>query len=82
MLFFVEYLGVSFVTFILDNIECPPDTDADDQIPELFTNLIIAYNLQFTAYNENIILKALAARSMAKALIERLLLLLNREGEF
>ncbi|KAK9711317.1 SPIN90/Ldb17, leucine-rich domain [Popillia japonica] len=76
-----EYLGVPFVTFVLDNIECPPDTDADDQIPELFTNLIIAYNLQFQICNENIILKALSERSMAKALIERLLLLLNREED-
>lgn len=77
-----EYLGVPFVTFVLDNIECPPDTDADDQIPELFTNLIIAYNLQFAVCNENIILKALTERSMAKAFIERLLLLLNREGKY
>lgn len=76
-----EYLGVPFVTFILDNIEYPPDTDADDQIPDLFTNLIIAYNLQFMAFSENIILKSLAERSVAKAFIERLLLLLNREGK-
>ncbi|KRT80070.1 SH3 domain-containing protein, partial [Oryctes borbonicus] len=76
-----EYLGVPFVTFVLDNIECPPDTDADDQIPELFTNLITAYNLQFTVCSENLILKALSERSVAKALIERLLLLLNREED-
>jgi len=78
---FVEHLGVDFISFLFDLIENPPDTDVEEQIPDLFLNLILAYNLQFTASGENLMLKALLQRRLAKAFTEKTLLLLNREGE-
>lgn len=66
--------------FILNNVESPPDTDVDEQIPDLFLNLIISYNLQFILESDNMVLKALSGRKVAKIFTEKILLLLNREG--
>ncbi|XP_048510849.1 NCK-interacting protein with SH3 domain isoform X2 [Athalia rosae] len=76
----LEQLGTDFIAFLLDLIENPPDTDMDDQIPELFLNLVLSYNLQFTT-SENMVLNALKQRTVAKTFTEKILLLLNREGE-
>jgi len=65
----------------LDLIETPPDTDLEDQIPDLFVNLILSYNLQFTT-SENIVLNALRERTVAKTFTEKILFLFNREGKF
>lgn len=73
-------MGVSFLTFLLDNIEYPPDTDVDEQIPDLFLSLISSFNLQFESSAENIVLTALEKRDVAKTFTEKILLLLNREG--
>lgn len=75
-----EQLGPDFIAFILDLIENPPDMDLEDQIPDLFVNLILSYNLQFTN-SENIVLNALKERTVAKNFTEKILLLFNREGE-
>lgn len=71
---------MDFIEFLFELIENPPDTDLDDQIPDLFVNLILSYNLQFMA-SENIVLNALKGRSNAKVFTEKILFLLNREGE-
>ncbi|XP_023720301.1 NCK-interacting protein with SH3 domain isoform X2 [Cryptotermes secundus] len=76
----MEHLGLDFVSFLFDLIECPPDTDVEEQIPDLFVNLVLAYNLQFAADVENVMLKALLQRPLAKSFTEKTLLLLNREG--
>lgn len=76
----VEYLGQDFLAFILDNIECPPDTDLDEQIPDLFLNVIVSFNLQFEDPSSNPVLTALEYRQNAKTFCEKILLLLNREG--
>lgn len=76
-----DLLGTQFLTFILNNIENPPDTDIDDQIPDLFLNFVISFNLQFKDPNENIVLNALSGRNLAKFFTEKLLLLLNREDD-
>jgi hypothetical protein len=78
---FLEHLGLDFVSFLFDLIECPPDTDVEEQIPDLFVNLVLAYNLQFAADVENVMVKALLQRPLAKTFTEKTLLLLNREGE-
>lgn len=78
--FITEQLGSDFIAFVLDLIENPPDMDLEDQIPDLFVNLILSYNLQFTN-SENIVLNALKERSVAKNFTEKILLLFNREGE-
>lgn len=76
----LEQLGPDFITFILDLIENPPDMDLEDQIPDLFVNLILSYNLQFTN-SENIVLNALKERTVAKNFTEKILLLFNREED-
>ncbi|XP_017793381.1 PREDICTED: NCK-interacting protein with SH3 domain [Habropoda laboriosa] len=76
----LEQLGPDFITFILDLIENPPDMDLEDQIPDLFVNLILSYNLQFTN-SENIVLNALKERTVAKSFTEKILLLFNREED-
>ncbi|XP_048510850.1 NCK-interacting protein with SH3 domain isoform X3 [Athalia rosae] len=80
LLVITEQLGTDFIAFLLDLIENPPDTDMDDQIPELFLNLVLSYNLQFTT-SENMVLNALKQRTVAKTFTEKILLLLNREED-
>lgn len=80
MNFNIEQLGPDFISFLLDLIETPPDTDLEDQIPDLFINLILSYNLQFTS-SENMVLNALRERTVAKIFTEKILFLFNREGE-
>lgn len=77
----LEILGCDFMAFILNAIENPPDTDLDDQIPDLFLNFIIAFNLQFDNNQENVVLKALSQQTSAKIFTEKILLLFNREGK-
>ncbi|XP_051169755.1 NCK-interacting protein with SH3 domain isoform X2 [Leptopilina boulardi] len=74
----LEQLGMDFIEFLFELIENPPDNDLDDQIPDLFVNLILSYNLQFMA-SENIVLNALKGRTIAKIFTEKILFLLNRE---
>ncbi|XP_043470394.1 NCK-interacting protein with SH3 domain [Leptopilina heterotoma] len=76
----LEQLGMDFIEFLFELIEEPPDTDLDDQIPDLFVNLILSYNLQFMA-SENIVLNALKGRTIAKVFTEKILFLLNREED-
>lgn len=54
--------------------------DVEEQIPELFVNFILSYNLQFNAPEENVVLDAFEQRTVAKIFTEKILLLLNREG--
>ncbi|KAK7791899.1 hypothetical protein R5R35_005422 [Gryllus longicercus] len=77
----LEHLGEDFITFLFDLMESPPDTDVEEQIPDLFLNLILSYNLQFKSFTENIMLKSLLKRSIAKTFTEKILLLLNREED-
>ncbi|CAK1545316.1 unnamed protein product [Leptosia nina] len=77
-----DQLGVEFAQFLLELIESPPETDVDEQIPDLFLTLLLAYNLQFENPFENILLNALETMDNAKTFCEKILLLLNREGEF
>lgn len=74
-------LGSDFISFLLNLIETPPDTDLEDQISDLFVNLILSCNLQFTT-SENIVLNVLCERTVAKTFTEKILFLLNREGKF
>ncbi|KAK2587861.1 hypothetical protein KPH14_003958 [Odynerus spinipes] len=75
-----EQLGTEFVSFLLDLIENPPDSDLEDQIPDLFVNLILSYNLQFTT-SENPLISALKERTVAKIFTEKILFLFNREED-
>ncbi|XP_063620398.1 NCK-interacting protein with SH3 domain [Cydia splendana] len=76
-----EILGVEFAEFLLQLIENPPETDVDEQIPDLFLTLLLAYNLQFDTPVDNLLLNALESRDNAKTFCEKVLLLLNREDD-
>ncbi|XP_013195935.2 NCK-interacting protein with SH3 domain [Amyelois transitella] len=76
-----EQLGVEFAQFLLELIEDPPETDVDEQIPDLFLTLLLAYNLQFENSADNMLLNALETRDNAKTFCEKILLLLNREED-
>lgn len=78
----LEQFDVDFLIFLFNMIESPPETDIDDQIPDLFLNLILAFNLQFDVdSDENIAMIAATKLEDAKVLTEKILLLLNREGK-
>lgn len=77
---FSEHLGVDFAAFLFDIIESPPDTDVEEQLPDMFLNLVLSYNLQFISIEDNLMIQALLQRSIAKTFTEKILLLLNREG--
>lgn len=72
---------MEFAQFVLELIENPPETDVDEQIPDLFLTLLLAYNLQFEDPYDNILLNGLETRDIAKTFCEKVLLLLNREGK-
>ncbi|KAL4714574.1 hypothetical protein ACJJTC_006620 [Scirpophaga incertulas] len=76
-----EQLGVDFAQFLLELIENPPETDENEQIPDLFLTLLLAYNLQFEQPYDNLLLNALETRDNAKTFCEKALLLLNREED-
>ncbi|KAF5292273.1 hypothetical protein FQR65_LT11236 [Abscondita terminalis] len=77
----LDHMGSTFLNFIFNNIESPPDTDIEEQIPDLFLNFMLSFNLQFTSENENILLKTLEKRNTAKTFTEKILLLFNREED-
>ncbi|XP_050680775.1 NCK-interacting protein with SH3 domain isoform X1 [Leptidea sinapis] len=78
---YFEILGVEFAIFLLELIESPPETDLDEQIPDLFLTLLLAYNLQFDNPIDNMLLSALEKMDNAKTFCEKILLLLNREED-
>lgn len=79
----LEFLGVHFLRFILNNIENPPRDDIEEEIQDLFLNLVISFNLQFKTNepHDNVVLRALSERDVAKIFTEKILLLFNREED-
>ncbi|KAK5644434.1 hypothetical protein RI129_005734 [Pyrocoelia pectoralis] len=77
----LDQIGPPFLDFILNNIESPPDTDIEEQIPDLFLSFILSFNLQFDIDSDNVILNTLETRSTAKTFTEKILLLFNREED-
>jgi len=73
-------LNVGFVEFLLDGVETGLPSDEEDDVPDVFVKLILAFNLHFELPEENMVMKALASRGTAKTFTEKLLLLVNREG--
>eukprot|EP00118_Oscarella_pearsei_P015869 m.146815 g.146815 ORF g.146815 m.146815 type:complete len:700 (+) comp38454_c1_seq4:14-2113(+) len=76
-----DHWSLTFVEFLFENIESPPDCDVEEQIPDSFTNMILSYNLHFTNPQENLVMQVLGARSTAKAFSEKVLMLFNREDD-
>ena len=71
-----EQLNKKFVDFLLDNIE----NNDHEQIPDLFVNLILAFNLHYEIPSENDVMKVLGERGTAKTFTEKVMLLVNRGG--
>ena len=78
--FFSDHLNETFINFLLDGIEAPPAGEGADQIPDTFFKLILAFNLHFELPEDNIVMKVLAKRGTAKIFTEKLMLMVNREG--
>ncbi|XP_077085969.1 NCK-interacting protein with SH3 domain [Siphateles boraxobius] len=73
-----EHLNAAFLQFLLDVIEDGLPSDATEQLPDLFINLILAFNLHLSDPETNMVMQALIKRRNVKILTEKLSLLLNR----
>lgn len=75
-----EHLDASFVNYLLDSIETPLAIDEDEQIPDLFVNIVLAFNLLFLLPGDSIVMRVLAEHGTAKVFTEKVMLLVNRGG--
>ncbi|XP_073447939.1 NCK-interacting protein with SH3 domain [Aquarana catesbeiana] len=73
-----EHLNSQFIQFLLDVIEDGLPSDTTEQLPDLFINVLLAFNLHIAVPANNVIMKTLCKRPNVKILTEKLLLLLNR----
>ncbi|XP_041458098.1 NCK-interacting protein with SH3 domain-like [Lytechinus variegatus] len=73
-----DQLNADFVNFMLDCIENPPPADELDQVPDLFVNLILAFNLHLRVPADSIVMKVLAEKRNTRSFGERIMLLINR----
>uniref|UniRef100_A0AAR2LK54 SH3 domain-containing protein n=1 Tax=Pygocentrus nattereri TaxID=42514 RepID=A0AAR2LK54_PYGNA len=73
-----DHLNSSFVQFLLDVIEDGLPSDPTEQLPDLFINLLLAFNLHLTVPDSNTVMQTLIKRHNVKTLTEKILLLLNR----
>lgn len=72
-----EHLNAEFVQFLLGVVEDGLPSDPTEQLPDLFLNLLLAFNLHHTAPSINVIMQELKKKNV-KNLSEKVLLLLNR----
>uniref|UniRef100_A0A2M4ARI4 Putative coeffector of mdia rho gtpase regulates actin polymerization and cell adhesion turnover n=1 Tax=Anopheles triannulatus TaxID=58253 RepID=A0A2M4ARI4_9DIPT len=76
-----EHLRADFVIFLLNLIESPPDCDVREVLPDIMTNLILSFNLQFEHCGDNVVLDAMEQLQTAKTFTEKILMLINREED-
>ncbi|XP_061641098.1 NCK-interacting protein with SH3 domain-like [Phyllopteryx taeniolatus] len=72
-----EHLNGDFVQFLLNVVEDGHPCDPTEQLPDLFLNLVLAFNLHHTAPSSNVVMQQLKKKNV-KILSEKVLLLLNR----
>ncbi|XP_072238256.1 NCK-interacting protein with SH3 domain isoform X2 [Leuresthes tenuis] len=72
-----EHLNADFVQFLLRVVEDGLPSDPTEQLPDIFLNLLLAFNLHHTAPDNNVIMQELKQKNV-KILTEKVLLLLNR----
>lgn len=75
-----EHLNADFVEFLLTVVEDGLPSDPTEQLPDIFLNLVLAFNLHHTAPSSNVIMKELKKKNV-KILSEKVLLLLNRADD-
>ncbi|XP_053324862.1 NCK-interacting protein with SH3 domain isoform X2 [Spea bombifrons] len=73
-----EHLNSQFIRFLLDVIEDGLPSDVTEQLPDLFINVLLAFNLHIQVPANNVIMKTLCKIPNVKVFTEKLLLLLNR----
>ncbi|XP_067271203.1 NCK-interacting protein with SH3 domain-like [Pseudorasbora parva] len=73
-----EHLNAEFLQFLLDVIEDGLPSDSTEQLPDLFINLLLAFNLHLSVPETNLVMQALIKRRNVKILTEKVSLLLNR----
>ncbi|XP_060622140.2 NCK-interacting protein with SH3 domain isoform X2 [Anolis sagrei] len=73
-----EHLNSQFVQFLLDVIEDGLPSDTTEQLPDLFINVLLAFNLHIPVPEHNVIMVTLSKHPNVKIFTEKLLLLLNR----
>ncbi|KFP04932.1 NCK-interacting protein with SH3 domain, partial [Calypte anna] len=73
-----EHLNSQFVQFVLDVIEDGLPSDTTDQLPDLFVNVLLAFNLHIPVPEHSVIMTTISKHSNVKTFTEKLLLLLNR----
>uniref|UniRef100_A0A4W3K069 NCK interacting protein with SH3 domain n=1 Tax=Callorhinchus milii TaxID=7868 RepID=A0A4W3K069_CALMI len=76
-----EHLNAEFVQFLLDVVEDGLLSDSTDQLPDLFVNVMLSFNLHILVPSNNIVMTTLAKRENVKVITEKLLLLLNRADD-
>jgi hypothetical protein len=76
-----DHMKSDFVLFMLNLVECPLEDDATEFLSDVMINLLLAFNLQFDSVEENTILDAMQQVKTSKSFTEKILLLINREGE-
>ncbi|XP_076012874.1 NCK-interacting protein with SH3 domain [Genypterus blacodes] len=72
-----EHLNAEFVQFLLGVVEDGLPSDPSEQLPDLYLNLLLGFNLHLTAPSSNVIMQELRKQNV-KNLSEKVLLLLNR----
>ncbi|KAM8915958.1 NCK-interacting protein with SH3 domain isoform 2-T2 [Spinachia spinachia] len=72
-----EHLNADFVQFLLGVVEDGLPSDPTEQLPDIFLNLLLAFNLHHTSPGSNVIMQELKKKNF-KILSEKVLLLLNR----
>lgn len=77
----LAHLNSGFINFLLEHIEATDQDVESERIVDGFIRLILSFNLHFELPEENIVMKVFAERGTAKTFTEKLLLMLNREGE-
>ncbi|TMW50852.1 hypothetical protein DOY81_004089, partial [Sarcophaga bullata] len=72
-----DYLGVHFASFLLEIVE----GNNPEILVDMVIALILAFNLQFTDFSQNVVVEAMQNLPSAKVFTEKILLLLNREED-
>ncbi|XP_020789844.1 NCK-interacting protein with SH3 domain isoform X2 [Boleophthalmus pectinirostris] len=72
-----EHLNGEFVQFLLDVVEDGLPSDPTEQLPDIFLNLLLSFNLHHTSPSNNAIMEEITKKNV-KILTEKVLLLLNR----
>ncbi|KAH6948080.1 hypothetical protein HPB50_022805 [Hyalomma asiaticum] len=74
----IQHVGEQFVSFLLDTIE---SVEVEEEVAELSLGTLLSLNLHLQSEADNFVLRTLATRKDARALTERLMLLVNREDD-